>query len=138
MFPSASVSSYLHLFWSPVFSLSLCSSSFSPLYFLDSLYTLSVCSFSLRFLSVSSCLLSSVRFFLGCLSSPWFVAFSGFYKAREWPLFERSCLKIMGHVRSCHWEESRLLATISWPPKRVSWRVMGSCTFPAKPVPGMR
>lgn len=50
-----------HLFWSPVFSLSLCSSSFSPLSSLDSLYTLSVCSFLFAFsFSLSSCSLSSV------------------------------------------------------------------------------
>lgn len=49
-----------HLFWSPVFSLSLCSSSFSPLSSLDSLYTLSVCSFLFAFsFSLSSCSLSS-------------------------------------------------------------------------------
>ena len=108
------------------------------LFLLSIFVTLLVCSFSLRFLSVSSCSLSSVPFFLVCLSTPWFVAFSGFYKAREWPLFERSCLKIMGHVRSCLWKESGLLATISWPPERALWRIMGSCIFLAKPIPGMR
>jgi hypothetical protein len=44
----------------------------------------------------------------------------------------------MGHVRSCLWEELGLLASISWPPERASWRIMGSCTIPAKPVPGMK
>jgi len=52
MFPSASVSSYVHLFWSPVFSLSLCSSYFSPLSSRLSLHSLCLFFFSLRFLSV--------------------------------------------------------------------------------------
>ena len=39
--------------------------------------------------------------------SPFSVAFSGFYKAREWPFFTCSCLTIMRHERLCFFEKKQ-------------------------------
>ena len=90
-FLSTSVSFLLcYPFFSPCFSLGLLPFSlsllpivvFSPLCSLESLYSFSVPSFLLFFL-------------------PLFVTFSGFYKARGWPLltFMCSCLTIVRHER---------------------------------------
>jgi len=45
-------------------------------------------------------------FFFLCYS-PFSVAFSGFYKAREWPLFTCSCLTIVRHERLCFFEKKQ-------------------------------
>jgi len=51
------------------------------------------------------------------LVPPHFVAFSGFYKARGWPLFMCSCLTIVRHERLCFFEkkQGKLQDCSTWP-----------------------
>ena len=73
--------------------------------------------------------------------SPFSVAFSGFYKAREWPFFTCSCVTIMRHERLCFFEKKQgqkicSLLSCSFPcPSPVLLPVFFSSFFFHPPVP---